>query len=290
MSLRLGFSGGGHGFAIDLGMPGPTHPFPFDPAIKLEAMWTGDVLGRSNLFAERRGSHVRLRRTADGTWRDVATALSPFDSMVTQCAEPLEGAELLGARERMRDWRFYDALRTDPDAPARRPGIMTYTPVLGGDGADLAAAIATIEAIGDGAALVDAVEHAFPGSRLETGGSRGDLLLHQHGLLRPLGPAEWSDGTLRYLLLTAALLSPRPPDLMVLNEPEASLHPSLMPSLARLLVEASRNGQIVVVSHNEALIAAIDREGYAVSVRLQKEFGETVAPDADRPSWIWPKR
>ncbi|MCR0985184.1 AAA family ATPase [Roseomonas populi] len=291
VSLRLGFSGDEYGYAIDLGLPVPPHPFPLDPAIKLEAMWTGDLPGRANIFAERRGPHVRLRRARDGAWRDAALDLSPFDSMVTHCADPTDGAELLAARERLRNWRFYDALRTDPDAPARRPQVMTYTPVLGGDGADLAAAIATIAAIGDAAALEAAVEHAFPSARLEAGpGERGGLLLHQHGLLRPLGPAELSDGTLRYLLLAAALLSPRLPELMVLNEPEASLHPSLMPPLARLLAEASRRCQVVVVSHNEVLIDALHGEGEVTAVRLHKELGETSAPDLDPPRWIWPKR
>jgi hypothetical protein len=51
--------------------------------------------------------------------------------------------------------------------------------------------------------------------------------------LRRLSAAELSDGTLRYLLLVAALLTPRPPELLVLNEPETSLHPELLPALAR---------------------------------------------------------
>jgi predicted ATPase len=53
--LRLGFSGDEYGYAIDLGLPTPPHPFPLDPATKLEAMWTGGLLGRANVFAERRG-------------------------------------------------------------------------------------------------------------------------------------------------------------------------------------------------------------------------------------------
>ena len=68
--------------------------------------------------------------------------------------------------------------------------------------------------------------------------------LHQHGLLRPLSGAELSDGTLRYLLLMAALLTPRPPSMMVLNEPETSLHPDLLPALARLIVNASQHCQV----------------------------------------------
>jgi predicted ATPase len=291
VSLKLGFCDAAFGYAIDLGLPSPDNPFPLDPAIKVEAMWTGGTLSKGSLFAERRASLVRLRTTQTHEWREAAYGLSPFDSMVTHCADPDDGAELLAMRERMRDWRFYDALRTDPEAPARRRQVMTYTPVLSGDGADLAAALATIRAVGDRQALGGAIEHAFPGSTLETSiDDLGGLRLGQQGLLRPLGVAELSDGTLRYLLLVAALLSPRPPELMVLNEPEGSLHPSLMPALARLVVQASGYGQVVLVTHSEALIQAIRSEGGATEIRLEKSFGETEVPDCDAPPWIWPKR
>ncbi len=65
-------------------------------------------------------------------------------------------------RERMREWRFYDHLRTDRDAPARRPQVGTYTPVLASDGADLAAAIRTIVEIGDPEELDETIAAAFP--------------------------------------------------------------------------------------------------------------------------------
>jgi len=60
-----------------------------------------------------------------------------------------------------------------------------------------------------------------------------DLGCLAHGLLRSLKAAELSDGTLRYFLLISALLSPRPPTLMILNEPETSLHQDLLAPLAR---------------------------------------------------------
>ena len=84
---------------------------------------------------------------------------------------------------------------------------------------------------------------------VEVQNGRFEVQLNQHGLLRSLGAAELSDGTLRFLLWTAALLTPRPPELMVLNEPETSLHPDLLPALARLIALAATRTQIVVVSH-----------------------------------------
>ena len=64
--------------------------------------------------------------------------------------------------------------------------------------------------------------------------------MQQPGMLRPLRTAELSDGTLRFLMWAVALLTPRPPPLMVLNEPETSLHPDLLPALGALIARASR--------------------------------------------------
>ncbi|MGC3765380.1 AAA family ATPase, partial [Pseudomonas aeruginosa] len=74
-----------------------------------------------------------------------------------------------------------------------------------------------------------------------------EVLIDQPGLLRPLRTGELSDGTLRYLLWIAALLTPRPPALLVLNEPETSLHPDLLAALGRLVRQAAQHSQVVVV-------------------------------------------
>jgi len=117
--------------------------------------------------------------------------------------------------------------------------------------------------------------------------------LYQHGLLRPLANAELSDGTLRYLLLMAALLTPRPPKLMVLNEPETSLHPDLLPALARLIAAAAKSTQIIVVSHAQRLIEELGAEPACSRMHLVKEFGETSLEGATlltKPKWNWPTR
>lgn len=291
IGLRLGFSGDDFGYAVDLGLPTSQIGFGDDPEFKVEAMWSGELLSRSNLFAERRNSMVRLRRGATGEWRESFDKLSSFDSMVTHCADPDDGLELLLMRERMRSWRFYDNLRTDQDAPARRPQIATYTPVLASDGSDLASAIGTILAIGDDRGLVDAVEDAFPGSRVTLDrDTYVNVELHQTGMLRPLGASELSDGTLRYLILIAALLSPRPPELMILNEPESSLHPSLVDALGRLIRKASEACQIIVVTHSERLVAALRGNEDTHEFLLEKDFGETEARNVSAPQWVWPSR
>ena len=98
---------------------------------------------------------------------------------------------------------------------------------------------------------------AAQGRVVQADDGRFELALHQHGLLRPLTGAELSDGTLRYLFLVAALLSPRPPALLVLNEPETSLHPDLLRALGALVHAAARETQVVVVTHAAPLVAAL---------------------------------
>lgn len=294
VSLKLGFASEDYGYAIDLGPPvqSARSLFNQDPEIKAEALWVGEHLKRSNELAYRSGPSVRILDVDGGARRIVLKDLPPFDSMMTQAADPQAALELLVLRERMRAWRFYDHLRTDGDAPARKPQIGTRTPVLASDGADFAAALQTIREIGNPDALDDAIDDAFPGSSvdIDVTGALFEVVMRQHGLLRPLRAAELSDGTLRYLLLAVALLTPRPPPLLVLNEPETSVHPSLFEPLARLIAQAAQRSQVIVVSHAAALVDALETGANCTRYELKKELGETIIDGIDRPRWEWPKR
>lgn len=295
VSLRLGFAGERFGYAIDLGLPTPSNSaFALDPTIKRECIWSGPVPRPSTLLVDRQGAAIRMRdHTAE--WTAVPQPVATFDSMMTEFSDPKGDPEMIAVREQIRSWRFYDHFRTDGEAPARQAQVGTHTPVLSDDGADLAAALQTICEIGDAALLDAAVDDAFAGARVEIANHDGrfEVTMRQQGLLRPLKGAELSDGTLRYLLLVAALLTPRPPSLLVLNEPETSLHPDLLGALARLIIQVSKHTQVVVVSHATRLVAALEREHDSRSIVLGKQLGATCivgADELDLPPWKWPSR
>jgi predicted ATPase len=301
VSLLLGFGGDDFSYAIDFGLPagGGQGLFALDPEIKRESIWNGPMLRPAAVLCERDNGIVRIRDDRRA-WSE-PHAIRPYDSMLSEFADPRRAPEVLRVREQIRSWRFYDHVRTDAAAPARGSQIGTRTPVLSPDGSDVAAALQTIRETGDAAALDQAIDLAFPGSRVTVaseGEGRLGLRLHQHGLLRPLGAAELSDGTLRYLLWAAALLAPRPAGLLVLNEPETSLHGQLLAPLGQLIAAAATRSQVVAVSHSQALIAALrqaaQEAGTVVSaVELVKDFGETGVrgrEPLDGPNWRWPKR
>ncbi len=291
VSLKLGFASEDFGYAIDLGLPTSTETaFARDPEIKAEAVWYGEVLRPAALLAARNGPAVRLRQ---GRQMEVVQSdLAAYETLMSFAANKQTAPELIELRERMRAWRFYDHFRTDKEAPARWPQLGTRTPVLSNDGTDLAAAIQTIFEIGDREDFDAAIGEAFPGGSIEVRANEDgffEVEMHQHGLLRSLRATELSDGTLRYLLLAAALLTPRPPPLMVLNEPETSLHQDLLKPLAHLILRASQHCQMIVVSHAAPLVNALTEAG-AQKLELCKELGETIIPGIDAPRWEWPKR
>ena len=296
INLRLGFAADDLAYAIDFGMPTPVPRTLFgkDPEIKREAIWRGGLWHERRGLVDRRGGVVRARDD-DGRWQVIDQHLPSFDSMLSRVADPRSAPEALLLRERIRSWRFYDHFRTDARSPVRWPQVGTRTPVLANDGRDLAAAWRTIEEIGDGDGLQEAVADAFPGATvhvLENGG-RFSLEFHQHGLLRPLSQAELSDGTLRYLLWIAALLTPRPPSLMVLNEPETSLHPDLLPPLGRLMRKYAESNQLWITTHAESLVTSLLVADECNHLELDKEFGATFArgfAPLDLPPWRWPAR
>lgn len=295
ISLRIGFSAEPFSYAVDVGIPAPSQSmFAGAPEIKRECVWRGQGMDAKYLCADRRGGTLRCR-AHKGKWQDVDLYLTPHTSMLASYADPYAAPELILLREILCSWRFYDSFRTDADAPARRPAVGTFTPVISNDGSDLPAALQTIREIGDSAALDETIDDAFPGSQLRVTNTEAgmQLLLQQPGMLRELTAAELSDGTLRYLLLIAALLTPRPPGLMVLNEPENSLHPDLIPALSRLILMACENSQIVVVTHSAALIEQLESDDACLPIRLEKRLGETISEDSDllvQHGWKWPAR
>ena len=78
-----------------------------------------------------------------------------------------------------------------------------------------------------------------------------------------------------------------------MNEPETSLHPDLLPALARPIVKASAQTQVWVVSHASRLIAALNEHPDCNGVALEKVLGQTEIPNQgilDVPPWHWPDK
>ena len=114
-------------------------------------------------------------------------------------------------------------------------------------------------------------------------GGTVQLFLHESGLRHPIPSTRISDGTLRFLAMLAALLSPSPPPLLCLEEPELGLHPDAVALMGELLVEASERMQLVVTTHSDALLSALSDHVDSVLVCENNGHGTTIEHlDAER--------
>jgi predicted ATPase len=251
--------------------------FQLDPEVKKESVTLTEAQRRPVTLMERAGPTAWMRDD-DGKRVTYPRELSSSESVLSQLRDRHRYPEIASIAERLQSWRLYHHFRTDPEAPVRQPQVGVRTHVLSTSGEDLAAAIETIREVGDAEALGETVADAFPGGRVLVHADemlRVDVQMQMPGIQRPLKASELSDGTLRYLCLVAALLTPRPPELLALNEPETSLHPQLLAPLGRLIARASRASQLFVTTHSQELAEHIAGHTGSRPIELELVDGET---------------
>lgn len=282
--LTLGIQTDNFSYELVCGLPIPSlSVFNLDPLIKEEHVWFGGARRPSNTLLERQAGSAWILNP-QGKRVAYPVSLSQSESVLSQLQEPHLYPELSSLSNEIKKWRFYHNFRTDPESPIRIPQIGVRTEILSNDGHDLAAALQTIIEIGNCELLYEVIDRAFPHSKLIINidnKTRFEIQLQMPGVLRPLEARELSDGTLRYLCLIAALLSPRPATLLALNEPEMSLHPELMQPLAELITLASNNSQIWITTHSQNLAMMIRKASGKKPINLIRTEAGTLIEEMD---------
>ena len=95
------------------------------------------------------------------------------------------------------------------------------------------------------------------------------------GVSEPFFLSDMSDGTVLMLCWAVILHSPRPPALIVLDEPELGIHPAWMPILAEWIKRAAQKTQIIVTTHSPDLLDhftdQLDDSGYIYTFQQDPE-------------------
>ncbi|MGB3024764.1 AAA family ATPase [Paradevosia shaoguanensis] len=264
-------------YRIEIGFPDKISTAAFDEEaqVKLETI-SIRTRSRNVVLMERKGPSV-WARDADG-----ARVLADDSLLASETAlSRLRGGypEIDAVRYALSEWRFYHAFRTDPASPLRRPALPVTSPMLHSDGSNLAAVFATLRFIrGETRDLDAAVADAFPGARIEMEmpGRGAEFAVRFPELPnRPFAASELSDGTLHFLALMGALLAYRLPPFIALNEPETSLHPDLLPALARAIAKAAMRSQVWVVTHSRELTDALAQETGILARQVVRKEGGT---------------
>ena len=99
-------------------------------------------------------------------------------------------------------------------------------------------------------------------------------------------PSQISDGTLRFICLSTALLQPNPPSTILLDEPELGLHPLALALLAELIKKDSLKTQVIVATQSASLISHFDPQDIIVVERKNEESVFRRLPLEKLKQWI----
>lgn len=113
-------------------------------------------------------------------------------------------------------------------------------------------------------------------------GGTVQIFLHEEGLNSPVPATRLSDGTIRFLAMAALLVTPTPPPLICIEEPELGLHPDALAVVAEMLVSASARTQLIVTTHSDALVSALTEHVDSVLVCEYRGGTQLTRLDAGR--------
>jgi predicted ATPase len=175
-------------------------------------------------------------------------------------------------------WVVYHFHDTSMRAAMRRECRVRDNEYLRPDGENLAAFLLMLrdEHPGLYKKVRDTVRLAAPffdDFKLRPKPSNGDMMLQlewtQKGSDYPFHVSQLSDGTLRFIALTTALLQRNPPATILFDEPELGLHPYALNLFAGLVKKAAAKTQVIVSTQSAPLLDNFEAEDIIVVERKE---------------------
>ena len=214
--------------------------------------------------------------------------VKPEQSILAQRKDPDHYPELTYLGEELSRIRIYREWSLGRDSPLRLPQKADLpNDFLQEDGKNLALVLNSFQ--GEPAVkrrVLDALHKFYEGItdfHVKIEGSTVQLFLEEGDVVIPA--TRLSDGTLRYLCLLAVLCHPQPPPLICIEEPELGLHPDILPTVGKLLLEASERSQLIVTTHSDMLVDALTNDWWSIVV-CEKHDGQTVMRRLDEEKMV----
>ena len=230
------------------------------------------------IYYERSDGHAFLIRTGKIRLDLRAEGIKLEQSILAQRKDPDLYPELTYLGETLSRILIYREWSLGRDSPLRLPQKADLpNDFLQEDGKNLALVLNSFQ--GKPAVkrrLLDALSKFYEGItdfHVKIEGNTVQLFLQEGDVVIPA--TRLSDGTLRYLCLLAVLCHPQPPPLICIEEPELGLHPDILPTVSKLLLEASERSQLIVTTHSDMLVDALTNEWWSIVV-CEKRDGQTV--------------
>jgi predicted ATPase len=223
---------------------------------------------------DRNETELTVRLEGKPHRRHAASDVPPAETALSMVSVLWDNPIAYQLQQELKAWAIYQSLNVAEDAAIRRSAVDRQETRVAYHGQNLTPVLNTLYKGEFKEAIDSAMSAAFPDDFREltfatTEPNRVQLYLRRKHGSRQDSAADLSDGTLRFLLLLTILATPDPPALIAIDEPEAGLHPSMLPIIAEFAVAASKRTQVILSTH---------------SLQMLDAFGETL-PAATIFSW-----
>ena len=195
-------------------------------------------------------------------------------------------------------WMVYHFHDTSQNAPMRRSEIVEDSARLREDGANIAAFLKAMREDGEESRrayqrIVETIRLVMPffdDFRLDVvkngAAEKVKLTWKQKGSDYPFQPYHLSDGSIRFICLATALLQPKPPSTIIIDEPELGLHPMAINIIAELMKVAAAKTQVVVATQSPLLIDQFGFEDIVVASRKEGATTFERLEEKDFAAWL----
>src|SRR4029077_5845885 len=89
---------------------------------------------------------------------------------------------------------------------------------------------------------------------------------------------EMSDGTLRILGLLLAIYQPQAPSVLLIEEPEATIHPAAVEVVTQILLDASQERQVLITTHSPDILDFKEIRDDQIRVVTMEQGRTIIAP------------
>jgi predicted ATPase len=184
---------------------------------------------------------------------------------------------LYDVREFVSGWRLYSAFNINQTQIRKSVPTEQY-PILHEDGGNLSAVLFFL--MTEHPLVFDELKthlrSAIPGFRnltVKARGGPGEVIAfwQEDGVDSELSLADLSDGILRFLCWAVLSLTPNPPTLVCIDEPDQGVHPRTLPILAGLFEKASGRTQFLLATHASYFLTQFDVARLAVMKKVDGE-------------------
>lgn len=234
----------------------------------------------------------KLYTSADADKSIPLPKLRNSELMLTQLPTDRPFRESLHLKEFLSAIDFYPPLQVTGRAPIRLPQALTLASKPDADGANLFAVLYNLRISHPDVyeRLLTLMRQAFPGlKRFEfpvVGAGQVTLAWYDEASKQPFYPSQLSEGTLRFLWLATILLTPTPPSILLLDEPEVSLHPQLIRLLVALMQDYAMRSQVFVATHSSDMVRWLEADEVIVADKEDGQTRFTRADTLDLSGWL----